>query len=77
MRMTGCPNGCARPYLAGELGHVIHKHTAHFVAEVAFVGKAIGSYVMLLGGGYYGQRLNKIYRGVFPLSSSLLRLRIS
>lgn len=46
MRMTGCPNGCARPY----------------VAEVAFVGKAPGSYSMLLGGGYYGQRLNKIYR---------------
>ncbi|KAF8705177.1 Nitrite and sulphite reductase 4Fe-4S domain, partial [Rhizoctonia solani] len=46
MRMTGCPNGCARPYLA----------------EVAFVGKAPGSYVMLLGGGYHGQRLNKIYR---------------
>ena len=49
MRMTGCPNGCARPYLA----------------EVAFVGKAPGSYVMLLGGGYYGQRLNKIYRGEY------------
>ncbi|KAL4063158.1 hypothetical protein V8B97DRAFT_291587 [Scleroderma yunnanense] len=46
MRMTGCPNGCARPYLA----------------EVAFVGKAPGSYLMLLGGGHYGQRLNKIYR---------------
>jgi len=46
MRMTGCPNGCARPYLA----------------EVAFVGKSPGAYLMLLGGGYYGQRLNKIYR---------------
>ncbi|KAJ3515763.1 hypothetical protein NLJ89_g1561 [Agrocybe chaxingu] len=46
MRMTGCPNGCARPY----------------VAEIAFVGKAPGNYAMLLGGGYYGQRLNKIYR---------------
>ncbi|KAJ7470401.1 hypothetical protein FB451DRAFT_1253608 [Mycena latifolia] len=46
MRMTGCPNGCARPY----------------VAEVAFVGKAPGAYSMLLGGGYYGQRMNKIYR---------------
>ncbi|KAI0820351.1 sulfite reductase subunit beta [Trametes gibbosa] len=46
MRMTGCPNGCARPYLA----------------EVAFVGKAPGTYSMLLGGGYYGQRLNKIFR---------------
>jgi sulfite reductase (NADPH) hemoprotein beta-component len=32
-------------------------------SEVAFVGKAVGAYVMLLGGGYYGQRLNKIYRG--------------
>ncbi|KAG9018006.1 hypothetical protein FRB90_012674 [Tulasnella sp. 427] len=46
MRMTGCPNGCARPY----------------IAEIAFVGKAPGSYLMLLGGGYHGQRLNKIYR---------------
>ncbi|CCM00367.1 uncharacterized protein FIBRA_02397 [Fibroporia radiculosa] len=46
MRMTGCPNGCARPYLA----------------EVAFVGKAPGTYSMLLGGGYHGERLNKIYR---------------
>ncbi|KIY45585.1 hypothetical protein FISHEDRAFT_76435 [Fistulina hepatica ATCC 64428] len=46
MRMTGCPNGCSRPH----------------VAEVAFIGKALGTYRMLLGGGYYGQRLNKIYR---------------
>ena len=44
---------------------VVHEHNAHVVAEVAFVGKAVGSYVMLLGGGYHGQRLNKIYRGVF------------
>lgn len=35
------------------------------VAEVAFVGKAPGTYLMLLGGGYYGQRMNKIYRGQF------------
>jgi hypothetical protein len=36
--------------------------------EVAFIGKAPGTYSMLLGGGYYGQRLNKIYRGtpIFP-----------
>ena len=33
------------------------------LSEVAFVGKAIGTYLMLLGGGYHGQRLNKIYRG--------------
>jgi hypothetical protein len=35
----------------------------YFVTEIAFVGKAPGTYAMLLGGGYYGQRLNKIYRG--------------
>ena len=46
MRMTGCPNGCARPWLA----------------EVAFVGKAYGAYNMYLGGGYHGQRLNKLHR---------------
>ncbi|PPJ57513.1 hypothetical protein CBER1_06230 [Cercospora berteroae] len=46
MRMTGCPNGCARPWLA----------------EVAFVGKAFGAYNMYLGGGYHGNRLNKLYR---------------
>ncbi|KAG0161238.1 hypothetical protein PDIDSM_8772 [Penicillium digitatum] len=46
MRKTGCPNGCARPWLA----------------EVAFVGKAYGAYNMYLGGGYHGQRLNKRYR---------------
>ena len=46
MRMTGCPNGCARPW----------------VAEIAFVGKAPGTYVMCLGGGHAGQRLNKIFR---------------
>ncbi|KAM9928074.1 hypothetical protein OXX59_002085 [Metschnikowia pulcherrima] len=46
MRMTGCPNGCARPW----------------VAEVALVGKAMGAYNLMLGGGHHGQRLNKIYR---------------
>ena len=46
MRMTGCPNGCARPWLA----------------EVAFVGKSYGFYNMYLGGGYHGQRLNKLYK---------------
>lgn len=46
MRMTGCPNGCARPWLA----------------EVAFVGKSYQFYNMYLGGGYHGQRLNKLYK---------------
>jgi sulfite reductase (NADPH) hemoprotein beta-component len=68
MRMTGCPNGCARPYLGGEYpkraAHTVRRLTKRMLpTEVAFVGKALGSYLMLLGGGYYGQRLNKIYRG--------------
>jgi len=46
IRMTGCPNGCARPMLA----------------EIAFIGKAVGRYNMYLGGGFAGQRLNKLYR---------------
>jgi sulfite reductase (NADPH) hemoprotein beta-component len=46
IRMTGCPNGCARPALA----------------EIAFIGKAPGKYNMYLGGGFAGQRLNKLYR---------------
>nr|WP_299244958.1 assimilatory sulfite reductase (NADPH) hemoprotein subunit [uncultured Halomonas sp.] len=46
MRMTGCPNGCARPYLA----------------EIGFVGKALGRYNLYLGGDFTGQRLNKLYR---------------
>ncbi|RSH82655.1 uncharacterized protein EHS24_007649 [Apiotrichum porosum] len=46
MRMSGCPNGCSRPW----------------AAEVAFVGKAPGSYMMMLGGSHVGQRLNKPFR---------------
>lgn len=46
VRMTGCPNGCARPYLA----------------EIGFVGKALGRYNLYLGGNFTGQRLNKLYR---------------
>jgi len=46
IRMTGCPNGCARPALA----------------EIAFIGKAVGKYNMYLGAAHDGSRLNKIYR---------------
>lgn len=38
--------------------------TTYLQTEIAFIGKAPGTYLMLLGGGYYGQRLNKIYRGM-------------
>lgn len=46
IRMTGCPNGCARSY----------------AAEIGFVGTAPGKYNLQLGGDRVGQRLNKIYK---------------
>ncbi len=45
IRMTGCPNGCARPY----------------ISEIGFVGKAPGKYNLYLGGGHAGERLSKLY----------------
>jgi sulfite reductase (NADPH) hemoprotein beta-component len=44
IRMTGCPNGCARPY----------------IAEIALTGRAPGKYNLYLGAGFHGQRLNKM-----------------
>jgi sulfite reductase (NADPH) hemoprotein beta-component len=46
VRMTGCPNGCARPY----------------TAEIGFVGKAPGRYQLLLGGNRECTRLGRVYR---------------
>jgi sulfite reductase (NADPH) hemoprotein beta-component len=45
IRMTGCPNGCSRPY----------------IAEIALTGRAPGKYNLYLGGGFHGERLNKMY----------------
>jgi len=55
----------------------INECNTHLIVEVAFVGKAPGSYVMLLGGGYYGQRTNKIYRGEFASSMLFAATKIS
>lgn len=46
LRISGCPNGCSRPYLA----------------EIALVGKAPGRYNLMLGADHRGQRLNRLYR---------------
>ena len=46
IRMTGCPNGCARPY----------------VSEVGLVGRTPGIYNLYLGGAHEGTRLNKLHR---------------
>jgi sulfite reductase (NADPH) hemoprotein beta-component len=45
IRMTGCPNGCARPYLA----------------EIGLVGKGPGRYNLYLGAAYDGSRMSKLY----------------
>ena len=45
VRMTGCPNGCARPYLA----------------EIGFVGTGPGKYNLYLGAAFNGERLSKLY----------------
>jgi sulfite reductase (NADPH) hemoprotein beta-component len=45
IRMSGCPNGCSRPY----------------IGEIALTGRAPGKYNLYLGGGFHGQRLNKMY----------------
>ena len=45
IRMSGCPNGCSRPY----------------VAEIGLSGRAPGKYNLYLGGGFHGQRLNKMH----------------
>jgi sulfite reductase (ferredoxin) len=50
VRMTGCPNGCARPY----------------VADIGFVGRSVDRYVVLVGGRADGTRLNQIYADLIP-----------
>jgi sulfite reductase (NADPH) hemoprotein beta-component len=45
IRMTGCPNGCARPY----------------IAEIGLVGKGPGRYNLYLGAAFDGSRLSKLY----------------
>jgi sulfite reductase (NADPH) hemoprotein beta-component len=46
LRISGCPNGCARPYLG----------------EIALIGRAIGRYDLRLGANFTGERLNIVYR---------------
>ena len=46
LRISGCPNGCSRPYLG----------------EIALVGKALGRYNLHLGADFQGRRLNRLYR---------------
>ncbi|MBN8737748.1 MAG: NADPH-dependent assimilatory sulfite reductase hemoprotein subunit [Xanthomonadales bacterium] len=58
LRVSGCPNGCSRPYLA----------------EIALIGKAPGRYNLMLGGDHRGQRLNALHRGNIVESEILAEL---
>lgn len=59
IRTTGCPNGCARPYMA----------------EIALVGKAPGKYQLWLGGNGSGTRLNRIFKDLIKETDLETELR--
>ncbi len=59
IRMTGCPNGCARPY----------------TADLAFVGRSLGLYNVYVGGGLAGDRLVDLYRADVPIGELLPAVR--
>ncbi len=50
LRMTGCPNACARPYNS----------------DIGIVGRTAGKYTIFLGGRLLGDRLNEQYKDVVP-----------
>jgi len=60
IRMTGCPNGCAR----------------HALGEIAFIGKGPGKYNMYLGAAFDGSRLSKLYRENVGEEEILSELRV-
>jgi sulfite reductase (ferredoxin) len=58
-RMSGCPNGCSRPYLG----------------DVGFVGTTLGKYDVYLGGDFTGTRLNQLYARNVPIQDLTELLR--
>lgn len=58
LRVTGCPNGCARPFLG----------------EIALVGKAPGKYALYLGAKYNGTRLNRLFAASVTLDETMALL---
>lgn len=59
LHMTGCPNGCARPYNC----------------DVGIVGKTLGKYTILVGGSSLGTRMNFLYKDVVPGAEVVSTLR--
>jgi sulfite reductase (NADPH) hemoprotein beta-component len=60
IRMTGCPNGCGRPFL-GEIG---------------LVGRSMGKYNLYLGASFNGDRLNTLYREILDEEQILRELSV-
>jgi sulfite reductase (ferredoxin) len=58
-RMSGCPNGCSRPYLG----------------DVGFVGTTLGKYDVMLGGDFNGTRLNRLFAPNVPFAEITPLLR--
>ncbi len=58
LRITGCPNGCARPYLA----------------EIGFSGRAPNKYALYLGARYNGTRLNRLFAPSVTIDSAVQML---
>jgi len=59
VHMTGCPNGCARPYNA----------------DIGIVGRSPGKYVIFLGGNILGDELTFLYQDLVPIDQIPARLR--
>jgi sulfite reductase (ferredoxin) len=59
IRMTGCPNGCARPYNA----------------DISFVGRAPGKYAFFVGGSSTGERLAGMHEKTVTLEDIPGRVR--
>ncbi|NBC65179.1 MAG: NADPH-dependent assimilatory sulfite reductase hemoprotein subunit [Bacteroidetes bacterium] len=59
VRITGCPNGCSRPY----------------VADIGFVGRSLDKYSIFIGGDPNGTRLNKEYKDMVPREELVKEVR--
>ena len=59
VRMTGCPNGCARPY----------------TADLAFVGRSLDKYAVFVGGSMLGTRLGVVYADLVPRNRLVAAVR--
>ena len=65
VRMTGCPNGCARPYNA-DIG---------LVGRTLDVKSGEGKYTIFVGGNLIGTRMNVVYKDLVPMSQIVPELR--